>query len=126
LSICKIIDLQLKETSLCKPMLIGARVAPLSSVGCSKGREYQESNYIQEREEKYRTSCRSTYQNRVSNYTVQNRRFTSTLTNLSTNREEEIKQGCHYPPPHHETPPPQKKKKQKKTKTKTKERWGVH
>jgi len=84
--------LLLKETSLCKPMLIGARVAPFSPVGCSKGR-YQESNYIQEREEKYRTSCRSTYQNRVSNYTVQNRRFTSTLTNLSTNREEEIKQG---------------------------------
>jgi hypothetical protein len=93
LSICKIIDLPLKETSLCKPMLIGTRVAPFSPVGCSKRREYQKSNYIQEREEKYRTSCRSTYQNRVSNYTVQNRRFTSTLTNLSTNREEEIKQG---------------------------------
>ena len=30
-------------------MLIGARVAPFSPVGCSEGREYQESNYIQER-----------------------------------------------------------------------------
>lgn len=36
LSICKIIDLLLKVLSLAKSMLIGARVAPPSPVGCQE------------------------------------------------------------------------------------------